>query len=304
MKRKIIVFLFVIIVLLISYKYREEEINVEKIVLNEPNKEVKKYIKIDYNNEIQSININDYVIGVTACEMPASFESEALKAFSIVARTYALYKINKNEEYILKTSISDQSYIDPEKMKEKWSDSYDKYYNKIYSIVHETDNKVIKYNNELILALYFSISNGKTENSENVFSQKLDYLVSTDSFWDSRYDYKEEIKKIPYEEFISKIELNNIKNDDILIERTDSGRVSTIKIKDKSYIGTEFRNLFNLKSTDFNIDINDIVIISTKGYGHGVGLSQYGSNAMALLGYTYDDIIKHYYKDVEIMNNY
>lgn len=304
MKRKIIVFLFVIIVLLISYKYREEEINVEKIVLNEPNKEVKKYIKIDYNNEIQSININDYVIGVTACEMPASFESEALKAFSIVARTYALYKINKNEEYILKTSISDQCYIDPEKMKEKWSDSYDKYYNKIYSIVHETDNKVIKYNNELILALYFSISNGKTENSENVFSQKLDYLVSTDSFWDSRYDYKEEIKKIPYEEFLSKIELNNIKNDDILIERTDSGRVSTIKIKDKSYIGTEFRNLFNLKSTDFNIDINDIVIISTKGYGHGVGLSQYGSNAMALLGYTYDDIIKHYYKDVEIMNNY
>ena len=123
--------------------------------------------------------------------MPATFNNEALKAMAVAARTFALYKITTNKNYVLKSTTQDQCYIDESKMKKKWSSNYDKYYNKIKNAVNDTKNEYLTYNDKVIISFYFSISNGYTENCENVFSQKLDYLVSVDSSFDKTYNYKE-----------------------------------------------------------------------------------------------------------------
>ena len=250
------------------------------------------------NGEILNLSMTDYLIGVVASEMPAEFNLEALKAGSIAARTYALKKIRNNE--ILTDTVSTQVYSDNDQLKDKWGSSYSKYYNKIKQAVLETDNLVITYNGELISALYFSTSNGYTESAKEVFGYDIPYLQSVESSVD--------LETTPYLRSIDK-ETNNILNilgvsnlDNIeVISRTNSGRVKEVKIDDKIYTGVEIRNLLGLRSTDFEIIVNgDTTTITTKGYGHGVGMSQYGANKLALNGYTYQDIINHYYTNVSI----
>lgn len=265
-----------------------------------------KNIKIkDKENEIQELNLEEYLIGVLAAEMPASFEMEALKAQAVAARSYAVYKIEhtKNQDYNILTDVTDQSYITTEEMKEKWQDDYGKYYNKIKNAVEETKNEVIYYNNEIIEAFYFSMSNGKTENAQTVFNQVLPYITSVDSKWDN-----EEIKnfsvtkEFSISDFCQKLSLTNCNNIDIkIIEKSDSNRVVKLSINNKNFLGTDIRKKLNLRSTDFEIAVfNEIVTITTKGYGHGVGMSQYGANGMAKDGYTYQEILNHYYQGISI----
>ena len=255
------------------------------------------YVSALVNNKKTDLSLEDYIVGVVSCEMPASFDIEALKAMSVAARTYALYKSERNKT--LKTTTDDQCYIDESAMKEKWKNNFDKYYNKINNAVNDTKGEYMTYNDKTIIAFYFSISNGKTENVENVFSQKLDYLVSVDSSWDKRNNSNEKDIKMKVSDFLKKL---NIKNN-IKIDRSNTNRINNIKINNKNYKGTKFRSLLNLKSTDIEIKYdNDYVYIHTVGYGHGVGMSQYGANYMAQDGYKYDDILKHYYKGVKIVN--
>jgi len=303
MRAKIIVFLIVFLALIFSHNYK----NNKQIINNEITEEKQKSqnINISYNDEVINLNLEDYIIGVIACEMPASFHTESLKAMSVAARTFALNKLVNNKNYILNSTISDQCYIDKNKMHEKWNNDFDKYYNKIYDAVHSTENEVMTYNDEIIIAFYFSISNGYTENVENVFSQKLNYLVSKDSSWDQKYNYKEDNKIFSYDEFKKILNLTDIRESDISLDRSNTNRVNKITIQNKVYKGTEFRTLFNLKSTDFEIIFNDNNIhIKTKGYGHGVGMSQYGSHIMATEGYNYKEILKYYYNGIKIVNNY
>ena len=179
-------------------------------------------------------------------------------------------------------------------------DEFDKYYKKISKCVKETKDKIITYNNEPIKAFYYSMSNGYTESSLNVFNEELDYLNVIESKWDE--DNQETIT-ISKDNFCtslniecSKIEITNTKKD-------KSNRVETIIINNKTYTGIELRKLLNLRSTDFEIIItNSAVNITTKGYGHGVGMSQYGANNMAKEGYTYEEILKYYYQNIEISN--
>lgn len=306
MIKKVIVFLFVFIVLITSYpqKKKEEDIKKEKIVENnESNKQSIniKNVDIIYNDEVSNIDLEDYVLGVVACEMPASFDIEALKAMAVAARTFALYKVTTNSNYKLSTTTKDQCYISVDRMKDRWKGSFDKNYNKIKSAVKSTDNQYMTYNDKVIIAFYFSISNGFTENCENVFSQKLDYLKSVDSSWDKQYSYKEKTIKISVNEFLNKLGINSSKIDNIKIDRSDTNRIKTITINNKVFKGTKVRSLLGLRSTDFDIEINDDeVSITTRGYGHGVGLSQYGANAMAKKGYKYDEILKYYYTGIDI----
>ena len=306
MIKKVIVFLFVFILLITSYpqKEKEEDIKKEKIVENnESNKQSIniKNVDIIYNDEVSNIDLEDYVLGVVACEMPASFDIEALKAMAVAARTFALYKVTTNSNYKLSTTTKDQCYISVDRMKDRWKGSFDKNYNKIKSAVKSTDNQYMTYNDKVIIAFYFSISNGFTENCENVFSQKLDYLKSVDSSWDKEYSYKEKTIKISVNEFLNKLGINSSKIDNIKIDRSDTNRIKTITINNKTFKGTKVRSLLGLRSTDFEIEINDDeVSITTRGYGHGVGLSQYGANAMAKKGYKYDEILKYYYTGIDI----
>ena len=184
MKRKVIVFFICLILLLTSYPQKENNIveehdNIVEEIKEEP--KPSKTVSLIYNDNKIDMDLEDYVVGVVSCEVPVSFEEEALKAMSVAARTFALYKIETNKNYVLKTNTSDQCYNSIDDMKKKWKTNYDKNYNKIKNAVDSTKGEYMTYKDKVIIAFYFSISNGYTENCENVFSQKLDYLVSVDS---------------------------------------------------------------------------------------------------------------------------
>ena len=306
MKRKVIVFFICLILLLTSYPQKENNIveehdNIVEEIKEEP--KPSKTVSLIYNDNKIDMDLEDYVVGVVSCEVPVSFEEEALKAMSVAARTFALYKIETNKNYVLKTNTSDQCYNSIDDMKKKWKTNYDKNYNKIKNAVDSTKGEYMTYKDKVIIAFYFSISNGYTENCENVFSQKLDYLVSVDSSWDKRNNSNEKNIKMKVSDFLKKLNINDNKINNIKIDRSNTNRINNIKVNNKNYKGTKFRSLLNLKSTDIEIKYdNDYVYIHTVGYGHGVGMSQYGANYMAQDGYKYDDILKHYYKGVKIVN--
>ena len=267
----------------------------------EESKENKTYVTI-YRKKgtVEQIELEEYLVGVVAAEMPASFNSEALKAQAVLARTYALKKISKGEK--LTDTVSTQAYIDKNEMQNKWGNEYSKYYNKIVSAVNSTKGQVVKYNGNYIEALYHSTSNGKTENAKEVWGQDIPYLKSVDSSWDKKTTSYLKIENKEFNTLMKVLGINFDKNTNIeILSRDESGRVSEVKVVDKTYTGVEFRTLLNLRSADFDISVTDNGLeIITRGYGHGVGMSQYGANEMAKLGYNYKDIINHYYTNVKI----
>jgi len=297
--KKIIVFFIALIFLITSYQHKE--IDSKKTINNEVKVKESKKVDIIYNNKVQNMDIEDYVLGVVACEMPASFDEEALKAMAVAARTFAVYKLTTNKNYKLSTTTKDQCYISKEKMKSNWKNNFNKNYNKIKKAVESTSNEYMTYKDKVIISFYFSISNGYTENCENVFVQKLDYLKSVDSSWDKEYSYKEKTIKISVSKFLKKLNINSDKIKNIKINRSKTGRIKYITINNKKIKGTKFRTLLSLRSTDISVKVkNDVVYITTKGNGHGVGMSQYGANAMAKKGYKYDEILKYYYTGINI----
>ena len=260
-------------------------------------------IKDSDTNEIETLNLEDYIIGVIAAEMPASFNEEALKAQAVASRTYAVYKMqNSNGKYDVVTDVSNQSYITIDKMKEKWKNDFEKYYQKIKDAVNKTKSEIMMYENEVIEAYYFAMSNGYTEESSLVFSEEKDYLKSVKSIYENN-DLKnfEVTEKFTQEEICAKLNITCDKLTFTNIKRSNTGRVNTININDKIFKGTEVRKKLGLRSTDFDIKVEDeYIYITTKGYGHGVGMSQYGANGMAKAGYDYKEILTYYYKNVEI----
>ena len=242
------------------------------------------------------LDLNDYVTGVVASEMPALFNEEALKAQAVAARSFATSKI-ENNFLELTSGISDQVYSPNFKLKEKWNDDYNKYYNKIYNCVKSTHNEVIKRDNKILRTYYFSMSNGYTENSQTVFNDT--------TFTSVKSLENENTPNYKFQKTFSSSDLNkllNVSNIDIQnIERNATNHVKSITINNKIYTGIEFRKLLNLRSTDFTIEKQDNnYIITTIGYGHGVGMSQYGANQMAKEGSSYKEILNHYYENTEI----
>ncbi len=267
----------------------------------EKEKNVEISIKNPDTEEIKEVNLEEYVLGVVAAEMPASFEMEALKAQAIAARTYAAYKMqHTTKDYDVLTDISNQAYITDEQMHQKWEDDYSLYYARVKNAVEETKDKVMYYDNDIIIAYYFSMSNGYTEEASLVFGSKEDYLVSVDSAWDRGVKNFEVTKEFSQDEFCQKLSLDCSTLKISSIKRSATNRVNTITINDKTFKGTNFRSLLGLRSTDFDITLSNVITITTRGYGHGVGMSQYGANEMAKQGYTYEEILKYYYHDVNL----
>ena len=270
----------------------------EKVkVIEEPKQEEKMVTIYRNDGSIITLELEEYLIGVVGAEMPASFNIEALKVQAIISRTYALRSLEIGRR--LTDDVKTQAYKDNNQLRNMWGNDYDKYYNKIKEAVGSTKGIAIYYDNKYIDALFFSCSNGKTEDSKYVWGNSVPYLKSVDSSWD--------IGTTPYLRETEK-ELDSILNlfgidtfSYSILSRDASGRVLEIMVGDKIYSGVEFRNLLGLRSADFDIEINDNnVKIITRGYGHGVGLSQYGANGMAKDGYNFIDIIKHYYISVEV----
>ena len=254
-------------------------------------------------NTINELNLEDYIVGVVAAEMPASFNLEALKAQAVAARTYAMYKKEtRNLDYDLVIGTSDQAYQNNKQLLDKWGLSFFTYYLKVRDAVLATKGEILTYDGNVINAFYFAMSNGYTENSELVFQEALPYLNSVPSAWEdeslNNYEYTKTMTK---EEFCTNLGIacDTIEIKDIV--RSDANRVLNITINNQVYEGTTVRSKLGLRSTDFEIELTEnSVNITTRGYGHGVGMSQYGANGMASEGYTYDEILKYYYQNTQI----
>ncbi len=250
------------------------------------------------NGTVLNIGLEEYLIGVVGAEMPASFNIEALKAQAIAARTYALKA--REENRTLTDTVSTQVYKDNNQLKAAWGSGFNTYYEKVKKAVMDTKGLVMYYNGSLINAYYHSTSNGKTEDSSFVFGE-FPYLKSVNSEVDQAVSSYLRSVTFNYQEISNKLGVPVTALSNIVIERNNSGRVKTIIIDNNSYDGVKFRMTLGLRSTDFDINLNeDNITITTRGYGHGVGMSQYGANEYAKKGYSYEKILKHYYTGITI----
>lgn len=264
------------------------------------------------NQENIEIDFFEYVCGSVAAEMPLSYHEEALKAQAIACYTNALRL--KNSATITSTyHISDdssvhQGYLSEEQRKEKWGEDFEKYESKLESIVKSVENLAIYYNNELCIAAFHAICSEKTENAEIIWGNKVPYLVSVKSVGDNLSPQYSSVVIFEKNEFIeitkSLTKNKNIKNlkDLIEIKKTSkAGTVLEVSLNKESLTGDEIRKAFSLRSPVFTIKTTEkAVTFNVTGYGHGVGMSQYGADFMARQGSTYEEILKHYYKGVEI----
>lgn len=279
----------------------EKSVNIEHTnvdntsVSNTTNSSVSEIIVYRSNGSVINLNMTDYLIGVVSSEMPASFNLEALKAQSVLARTYVLKAKQTGKK--LTDTVSTQSYIDIDQMKNKWGNSFNTYYNKIKNAVENTNGEYLSYNGNYIEALYHSTNNGKTESSLDVFGNYYPYLISVSSEYDKNTSSYLRTINMPLDAISNKLGLS-LNNDSVIsiLSYTDGGNIKEININGNNFSGKKVRELLGLRSADFDISISDNnANITTRGYGHGVGMSQYGANGMANAGYSYKDILSHYY---------
>ena len=253
---------------------------------------------------IDEVPIEEYVLGVLAGEMPIEFELEALKAQAVAARSYVMAQVEKNvkKEYDVVDTVMNQVYLDKEYLLTVWSESYIDNINKIKMAVLSTKGEYISYNGHVAEALFFSTSPGVTENSEDVFTSKVSYLRSVESKWDEISPVYITNKTFSLSEFYNLLGLDY--DDDLDIEitsTTSTGRIKNIKINGETFTGSNVCSKLGLRSTFFEIIKEaEKIIVKNKGYGHGVGMSQYGAEGMAKAGYNYQDILKYYYTGIEI----
>ena len=264
--------------------------------------------------EVEQVNIDDYLCNVVSAEMPADYEIEALKAQAVVARTYTIYKINNKKHEnadICDDSTCCQAWVDKETRFSRWEESKrESNWEKIQKCVQETQGQIITYQNQPINAFFHANSGGKTELPVNVWGGTgLPYLQVVETAGEEGYKQYESEVELTQDELIEKlktkysdISIDFSNQEDLkILEYTDSGRVKTVKFGNHEISGVETRTLLGLKSTNFEISKeNDKIKFTVKGYGHGVGMSQTGADAMAKQGKKYKEIINHFYSGIEI----
>ncbi len=260
-------------------------------------------------NTIETVNLEDYVVGVVAAEMPANFEMEALKAQALTARTFVTKTLTAQKKKgtpakaDITDTVNDQVYLSDEELRAQWGTQYEEKRKRIQEAVQATKGQILTYKDELITPSFFSTSNGYTENSEDYWQNELPYLRSVESPWDKDSPKYLQETKMALSEFERLLGIQVGSKTDIgqIVSRTDGKRIAQVKIGGKTLSGKEVREKLNLKSSDFTwYRTGNEIVITTKGYGHGVGMSQYGANGMAQEGKTYKEIVAHYYKDVKI----
>lgn len=265
----------------------------------------------------EEMDINEYLKCVVAAEMPADFEAEALKAQAVAARTYLYAHIEQaqkgniaeghNGAAVCTDYTHCQAYMSENKRRESWGDAADANWEKVSDAVESTTGEIMTYNGETISAVFHSTSSGSTEAAADVWGSDVPYLQSVASVGDEQSPkYKSEVS-------MSEAEFKNIAGDKVNgidwskgvvtdIVRSGAGGIISLKLGGVEVKGTDFRTMFDLRSTNAEItNENGSVKMSVKGYGHGVGMSQYGANYLASQGKKYEEILKTYYTGVEIV---
>lgn len=259
------------------------------------------------------ISLEDYLFGVVAAEMPASFEPEALKAQAVAARTYAMYRIGSNahDGAVCTDHNCCQAWLSSEELAERWEGAYERYSALIRAAVRETDGLCLSYNGAAILAAFHSSSNGRTESSENVFGAALPYLISVESCEDavavpdyiSTADFTEEelysALSAWNREAAVKASEGALLSDAVF---STSGRLQEVKLCGEEISGSQLRKIFSLRSADVSWQRHeDGISFVVTGYGHGVGMSQYGANNMAAHGIGFKEILSHFFPGTSLV---
>ncbi len=264
------------------------------------------------SKNITEMTLNEYLLGVVAAEINSTYHEEAIKAQIIASHTLLLYVKEHKKDDLGSADITDdstqhQAFLTTEQQKEKWGENYDIYVSKISKCVDEVINLILQYEGKTINAVFHSTSNGNTEDAKDVWGGDYPYLKSVPSVGDTLSPTHISTVTVSKKDFEDKLKSHKVTLDSNPekwlkeITNTQTGMVKTIKIGDKEFKGTDIRTIFNLKSSTFSVEYKDDKFIFTvKGYGHGVGMSQYGANHMASQGFSYEEILKHYYNGVEI----
>ncbi|KXG76270.1 stage II sporulation protein D [Thermotalea metallivorans] len=304
-------------VLIQSCDLSAPEIDREKVV--ESNQTVRVYVHETKN--IVAIDLEEYVKGVVAGEMPAAFELEALKAQAVAARSYAVARMNQFKEggqpahpgAELCDGVHCQVWLSKDKLRQIKTKYWMRdYWPKIEKAVEETKGLILTYQGKPVdQPLFHSTSGGRTENSEDVFAAFVPYLRSVESPYEEKAPHLTDVQVIPVASFINKFKSKykdsdlqeaNIKSAFKILERSTGGRILKMQVGNKIVSGREMRELLGLRSANFKMTIdNKNLEITTFGYGHGVGMSQWGANGMAENGHTFEEILKHYYVGTKIM---
>ncbi|MDQ0160614.1 stage II sporulation protein D [Alkalibacillus salilacus] len=261
-------------------------------------------IKRTESEQIDELPLDQYVTQVVASEIPAEFEMEALKAQALAARTYIANKMAHTESdqaFHVKDTVDDQVFHSENELRDMWGVDYSDHMQKIESAVQATEGEIITYDGEPITAAFFSTSNGFTENAEDYWQNEIPYLKSVSSPWDEASPVFNDQAIFTYAEVAQNLGLQESMVNISDLTRTESGRVDTVTINDETFSGREVREQLGLRSNDFEVETTaEHIIFKTNGYGHGVGMSQYGANGMAKEGSTYKEIVHHYYQGVSV----
>ncbi|MDT8715580.1 stage II sporulation protein D [Clostridium sp. 19966] len=300
----------------ISFHLENSSIKLENISINDVS--VKLYLTKE--KKVIDLNLDDYVKGVVAGEMPIKFEEETLKAQAVAARTYVIAHMKKfggegctyNEEADVSDSTDYQVYKSKSDMFKEWSEKdREAYWSKISAAVDETKNEVLTYDGQLVTSpMYFAVSSGRTEDAKAVFGEDKPYLKSVDSLGEEEAPKYKTDTTIKNSEVAYKINSSfpkaNLKESNInkqikILESNDTKSISKIMVGKTTISGPQFRFALGLNSTNISFKFNkDSITFTCIGNGHGVGMSQWGANIMAKNGHNYIDILTHYYNGTKI----
>ncbi|GAB6931820.1 stage II sporulation protein D [Calditerricola satsumensis] len=265
-------------------------------------------------NRVDTVPLEDYVAGVVAAEMPAEFELEALKAQALAARTFVVHRLLQDPKppvpgnaHVTDT-VQDQVYRDPRELRAAWGADFAWKWARIRRAVEETAGLILTYDGEPILAAFFSTASGKTESAADYWGRPLPYLRSVPSPWDEASPRFRQTVTFPWSEFTRKMGLSDLpypgekRSDWAAVERTTAGgNVAEVRFGNRRFTGREVRERLGLPSTHFSWTVADgKIVFHTRGYGHGVGMSQWGAQGMARSGKTAEEILQHYYRGVRI----
>lgn len=267
------------------------------------------------SEQIEKLPLEEYLIGVVAAEMPIEFELEALKAQAITARTYLIRRIAERDfsgvpvDAWVNDTVQHQAYLDDDALRRLWGtpERYEKNRARIEQAVQETEGLVITYQGRPIHATFFSTSNGYTENSEEYWQDAFPYLRSVASPWDRespKYTETIQLSRTSFEQKLG-VKLSGKESQWFRItEQTTGKRVKQMYVGDQEFSGREVRERLELNSSSFTIKAigsqSDVIEITTYGYGHGVGMSQWGANGLAKEGSSAEDILRYYYQGIEL----
>lgn len=282
------------------------------VMIEEPNKQAETTLLLDTGMAVEEIPLEEYLVGVILSEMPVSFPVEAFKAQAVAARTFALRQMEggKHEQWDLCADSSCcQAWSSREELEEKFGLQFEEAWEMASQAVSETLGQVMTYDGNLIDAVYFSCAGGRTEDALAVWGSEVPYLQSVWSQEEAAGQAYESQVVMTREEFCAKM----AEADQTLVltgnaeqwfgqtTRTRGGGVSTMEIGGRTFSGTKLRGVLGLRSTCFTVCVQeDNIVFQVQGYGHRVGMSQYGAATMALSGMDYRQILSHYYTGIEI----